>query len=84
MPQRRCVGCRTSYDKSSLVRVVKTPCGEVIADKTGHADGRGAYICKKAECLKKAQKTRAISRALKCEISDGIFEQLERQVAEDE
>ena len=81
---RRCVGCYTPHDKSSLVRVVKAPDGKVFLDEKGHADGRGAYICKKAECLEKALKTRAVSRALKCEIPADVLTLLERQVAADD
>lgn len=79
-----CLGCREHKPKKELVRVVRSPEGEVSVDLTGRKNGRGAYICKNAECLKKARKQRAISKALECEISDEVFEQLLVQIEEDE
>ncbi|MBQ8995216.1 MAG: YlxR family protein [Oscillospiraceae bacterium] len=84
IPQRMCLGCREHKPKKELVRVVRSPEGEVSVDLTGRKNGRGAYICKNAECLKKARKQRAISKALECEISDEVFEQLLVQIEEDE
>ncbi len=84
IPQRMCLGCREHKDKKELVRVVRSPEGEVSVDLTGRKNGRGAYICRSADCLKKARKQKAISKALNCEITDEVFEQLLIQMEEDE
>jgi len=84
IPQRMCLGCREHKDKKELVRVVRSPEGEVSVDLTGRKNGRGAYICRSKECLKKARKQKAISKALNCEITDEVFEQLLIQIEEDE
>ena len=79
-----CLGCREHKDKKELVRVVRSPEGEVSVDLTGRKNGRGAYVCRSKECLKKARKQKAISKALNCEITDEVFEQLLIQIEEDE
>ncbi|MBR3171007.1 MAG: YlxR family protein [Lachnospiraceae bacterium] len=79
-PQRTCLGCREVRNKNELVRIVRTPEGEVIVDAKGRANGRGAYICSNTECLKKAVRTRALERALKVEIPEAIFESLARDI----
>ena len=84
IPQRMCLGCREHKDKKELVRVVRSPEGEVSVDLTGRKNGRGAYICRSKDCLKKARKQRAISKALNCEITDEVFEQLLEQIEEDD
>lgn len=84
IPQRMCLGCREHRDKKELVRVVRSPEGEVSVDLTGRKNGRGAYICRSRDCLKKARKQKAISRALNCEITDEVFEQLLEQIKEDD
>ena len=84
IPQRMCLGCREHKDKKELVRVVRSPEGEVSVDLTGRKNGRGAYICRSADCLKKARKQKAISKALNCEISDEVFEQLLVQIEEED
>ena len=80
IPMRMCVGCREMKPKAELMRVVKPQEGECAIDRTGKASGRGAYVCENAECLKKAQKTRALERALEAKISDEVFEQLAAQI----
>lgn len=84
IPQRMCLGCREHKDKKELVRVVRSPEGEVSVDLTGRKNGRGAYICRSKECLRKARKQKAISKALNCEITDEVFELLLIQIEEDE
>ncbi|MBR3126111.1 MAG: YlxR family protein [Mogibacterium sp.] len=84
IPQRMCLGCREHKDKKELVRVVRSPEGEVSVDLTGRKNGRGAYICRSKECFRKARKQKAISKALNCEITDEVFEQLLIQIEEDE
>ena len=63
-PMRMCVACRQMRPKKELLRVVRTPEGSVLVDRTGRANGRGAYLCNDAECLKKAIKIKALERAL--------------------
>lgn len=83
IPQRMCLGCREHKPKKELVRVVRSPEGEISVDLTGRKNGRGAYVCKNAECLKRARKICSISKALDCEISDEVFEQLLVEIEED-
>ncbi len=65
IPMRQCVGCREERSKYDLIRIVRTPEGEMIIDRTGKQNGRGAYICKCAECFEKAVRNKGIERALK-------------------
>ena len=80
IPMRMCVGCREMKPKMELTRVVKPQEGDCAIDFTGKAPGRGAYVCNSAECLKKAQKTRALERALDAKIEENVFEQLALQL----
>ncbi|MBP3493606.1 MAG: YlxR family protein [Oscillospiraceae bacterium] len=80
IPQRQCVGCRTMTDKKSLIRVVKTPEGEIVLDTTGKKSGRGAYVCPNGECLKKARKSKALERAFALTIPDEVYDALEAQM----
>lgn len=79
---RQCVGCRESFEKRDLIRIIKTPEGEVKLDATGKSNGRGAYLCKNAECLKKARKSQGLNRSLKMVIPDEIYDQLEKELSE--
>ena len=83
IPQRMCLGCREHKNKTELVRVVRSPEGEISVDLTGKKSGRGAYICKDAACLKKARKQKALERALQCEIGETVFDLLLKQLEED-
>ncbi len=69
MPLRKCVGCGEQKPKRELIRIVRSPEGEVSLDRTGKAPGRGAYICDQEACLLRAIKTNAIQRALQVELS---------------
>ena len=80
IPMRMCVGCREMKPKAELMRVVKPQDGDCAIDRTGKAPGRGAYVCESAECLKKAQKTKALECALEAKIDDAVFEQLASQI----
>ena len=80
IPTRRCTGCGEHFPKNTLIRILRTPEGEVILDLTGKKSGRGAYICKNAACLKKARKTRRIETSLECHISDEIYEKMEEEL----
>ena len=76
IPMRMCTACREMKPKRELIRVVKTPEGDIKLDLTGKLNGRGAYICKSSECLHKARKTGALQRAFSCEVSQEIYERL--------
>lgn len=80
VPIRRCSGCGERFPKSDLVRVLRTPEGEIVVDFIGKRSGRGAYLCKSAECLKRAQKSRRISTALQYPISDEIYAILREEI----
>ncbi len=80
IPQRQCMGCRERMDKRQLIRVVRTPEGQVMLDFSGKCNGRGAYICPKAECLKKAQKAKALDRSLEISIPDEIYDRLAHEI----
>ena len=79
VPMRMCVACREMKPKKELVRVVRTPEGEIVADATGRKNGRGAYLCLAEGCLNKAIKTRALERALEQPLSEAAADYL-RQV----
>ncbi|HZP26789.1 MAG TPA: YlxR family protein [Dehalococcoidia bacterium] len=64
-PQRRCIGCSTGADKRSLIRLVRTPAGQVEVDPTGKAAGRGAYLCSRTECWQAALKRGRLEQALR-------------------
>ena len=76
-PERRCVGCGETKLKADLVRVVRSPEGEVTVDPTGKKSGRGAYICPEAACFRKARKSRRLESALGCSIPDEVYDRLE-------
>ena len=81
IPMRMCVGCREMKPKMQLLRVVKPQEGDAHIDRTGKASGRGAYICPSVECLKRAQKSSALDRALETKIPEAVFAQLQAQIA---
>ena len=76
IPMRLCLGCGEMKPKRELIRVVRSPEGEVSLDFGGKKNGRGAYICPNPECLKKARKSRALERAFDAPIPAEIYEQL--------
>ncbi len=78
-PQRTCIACRKKGDKSNFLKVVRNKNGEVMLEKDKKLDGRGAYVCKNADCVKKCQKTRALNRIFKTEISQNLYEELESE-----
>lgn len=80
IPMRQCTGCREMKPKRELIRVVKSPEGEISLDFKGKAQGRGAYVCPDIDCLKKARKSKALDRSLDITIPAEIYEQLEKQM----
>lgn len=83
VPLRKCTGCGIMKEKRELVRVVRSPQGEISLDLVGKKPGRGAYICKDAECLKLARKAKRIERSLECEISPEIYDMMEKEIEND-
>ncbi len=79
---RTCTACRTSGEKSALLRIVRTVEGRVAVDATGKIAGRGAYLCRSADCLRRALKEKRLSRALRTEIPEEVVRQLEKIVAQ--
>jgi predicted RNA-binding protein YlxR (DUF448 family) len=80
IPMRRCVGCMEKYEKSELVRVLRTPEGDVKIDATGRANGRGAYLCRKQACLEKALKNRGLERSLDMKIPESVMDELKKEM----
>ena len=83
-PVRRCVGCGEHFPKNTLIRVLRTPSGEILLDMTGKASGRGAYLCKSAACLKRARKSGKISASLECAIPEEVYDRLESEITANE
>ena len=80
IPMRRCVGCMEKYEKSELVRVLRTPDGDVKIDATGRANGRGAYLCRRRACLEKALKNRGLERSLDMKITESVMDELKKEM----
>ena len=83
IPQRKCIGCAERRDKGDLVRVVRTPDGEIRLDSTGRAAGRGAYLCKSKKCLARARKSHRLETNLGDEIPEAVYAALESELADD-
>ena len=79
-PTRRCTGCGEHFPKKELIRVLRTPEGEILLDESGKKSGRGAYICKSAACLKKARKQRRLESSLECSIPEEVYDRLEEEL----
>jgi len=80
IPERMCSGCAQHFPKKDLVRVVREPSGEISLDPTGKRNGRGAYICPRAECLKKARRARRLERALGVPIPESVYDAMEEEL----
>ena len=76
LPQRTCIGCGIKRNKRELIRVVKDKEGNINIDKTGKANGRGAYLCDNVECLEKAVKSKKLEREFETKIENEIYESL--------
>ena len=80
IPQRQCMGCRERKAKRELIRIVRMTDGNVTVDFGGKLNGRGAYICPNAECLKKVQRSKALERSLETAIPEEVYERLVREI----
>lgn len=84
VPLRMCTGCGEHKQKRELVRVVRSPEGEISLDLTGRKSGRGAYICPNADCLSKAKKARRLERAFSCQIPDDVYAAMEKELKDEQ
>ena len=82
-PMRQCIGCREMKAKKELIRVVRSPEGEISVDFKGKKSDRGAYVCPDAACLKKAEKSKALERAFETAIPAEVYALLEKQMEEE-
>ncbi len=82
IPMRKCVVTQERFPKKELIRIVRTPENEVVVDLTGKKNGHGAYIQKSEETLQKARKSKALARALECDIPEEVYQELERLIHE--
>lgn len=81
VPLRMCVACRNKRTKTELLRVVRQKeTGKIFIDETKKADGRGAYLCRHAECLRLARKKKGFERSFKCKVSGLIYDDLEKEM----
>lgn len=76
IPQRTCIGCNIKKDKKDFIRIVKDNQNNIIIDRTGKANGRGAYICDNIDCLEKAIKNKRIEKSFKMQIDESVYENL--------
>lgn len=85
IPMRMCVGCREMKEKRELIRIVRTPEGETVLDLTGKKSGRGAYVCRQPECMKRAIRQKQLERQLEItltpEIAEALTTEMERLIA---
>lgn len=79
-----CVGCGEHKEKNELVRVVKSKDGEISLDFTGKKAGRGAYICKSAECLQRAIKARRLENTFSMQIDSSVYDSLNKELSDAE
>ena len=84
IPLRQCLGCNEHKPTIELLRVVRSPEGEISLDFTGKKSGRGAYICRSVKCLKKAVKSHRIDRNLECTVPDDVYDRMEKELSENE
>ena len=84
IPVRMCSGCGEHFPKKELVRVVRSAQGELSMDLTGRKPGRGAYLCPKVECLRKARKAKRLERSLACQIPEEVYTRLEEEISQSE
>ncbi|MBR1931147.1 MAG: YlxR family protein [Lachnospiraceae bacterium] len=79
IPLRQCVGCGEMKGKKEMMRVLRTAEGEICLDTTGKKNGRGAYLCKSGDCLKKARKNKGLERSFKMSIPNEVYDSLEKE-----
>ncbi len=80
VPMRQCIGCGEKKSKREMIRILRTAEDAIVLDATGRKNGRGAYLCGKTDCLKKAVKTKGLERSLKTVIPAEVYESLEKEI----
>lgn len=80
VPLRQCIGCGEMKNKKEMIRILKTEAEGIILDATGKKNGRGAYVCPREECLKKAVKSRGLDRSFKMTVPREVYETLEKEM----
>ena len=83
IPMRQCVGCGLMKNKKDMIRVIKTATGEILLDRTGRQNGRGAYICDDRDCLIKARKNKGLERSFRQQIPAEVYDSLEKEFDEE-
>ncbi len=84
VPLRKCAICGAQKAKSELIRIVRTPEGIAVLDRIGKQNGRGVYMCRSVECLKKARKSGRLANSISCEIGESVYDELAAEVADGE
>ena len=82
IPQRTCIGCNIKKDKKDFIRIVKDNQNNISIDRTGKANGRGAYICDNIDCLEKAIKNNRIEKSFKMQIDESVYENLRSVISD--
>ena len=82
VPLRQCIGCGQMKGKKEMMRILRTTEGEIVLDMTGKKNGRGAYLCRSSDCLKKARKSKGLARSFKMSIPNEVYDQLEKEFEE--
>lgn len=79
-PMRQCIGCGEMKEKRELLRVLKTPEGEILIDDTGRKNGRGAYLCRSVSCMEKAIKTKGLERSFQMAMGPEVYDSLKKEM----
>ena len=80
IPERQCLGCNEHRPKKEMLRVVRTPEGEIVLDFVGKVSGRGAYICRNVSCFRKARKSKRIDRSLDVTVPETVYDRMEQEL----
>ena len=80
IPQRKCVACQQHKDKKELIRIVKTPEGEIVIDDNYKKNGRGAYLCRDEKCISQAIDKRLLNKSLKVSIDEEFYQEIKDHV----
>lgn len=76
IPERKCKGCNEKFPKKELLRIVRTPDGEIVIDTVGKQNGRGVYICKNPDCFKKVRKGDKLSQNLEVKVPETVYNEI--------
>lgn len=82
VPIRKCIACNEHFEKKSLIRVVRTPEGNIVLDDTGKQNGRGAYVCRSQTCLNQVLTKKNLQRVFSCQIEEALIEALKAKLGE--